>query len=344
MKIENEIEKLVKRVSLIETQNSRFKNLLDSALEVTKQSLSGTSIQRDESGFLQETIKLIEDEKGRMQEDLDILTSTETDGIFYFVKQLEADSVELRKKIEVLINHAQKQSKDIDQLKTEHMEFKFLLTQPNSNTEWLKDVIRIDNHLSGSGGAILLKERFNLQKKIVNLENKKTELLTAIEKMDQQKTHEAESPKSVIRADLERSLFKAIDEAARKKYEDLHLKVLNLEKERSQLLTNLQDVLDKSRKEIADEYGELQKKILDIEAERAELNLNLKFLHDNEELRIKLKDTIGNDNEEKLAIDKILNAFSNKASARGKFAVRRKDKPVRFNSYSSLGLPPCNIL
>lgn len=344
MKIENEIEKLVKRVSLLETQNSRFRNLLDSALEVTKQSLSDASIQKDENEFLQETIRLIEDEKVRMQEDLELLSSSETEGIFFYVKHLENDSLELRKKVDLLLNQIQKQTREIDQLKMEHMEFKFLLTQPNSNTEWLKSIIRIDSRISGSAGASLLEERFKLQKKIVNLEQKKTELLSAIDNMDKQKRVEVLSPKTAVKADLEHAVFKAIDDVAKKKYQDLHFKVLDLEKERSQLLNDLQNVLDHSRTEIANEYCELQRKILEIESERKELQLNLNFMQENERIRQKLKETVATDDDEKLAIDKILNAFANKRIPGKNRLLQRSGRSLRYNVYSSLGLPTCNIL
>lgn len=344
MKIENEIEKLVKRVSLLETQNSRFKTLLDSALEVTHQSLSGTNIQKDENEFLQETIKLIEDEKVRMQEDLDLLSTSETDGFFYYVKQLENDNLELRKKIDVLLHQVQKQTKDIDQLRIEHLEFKFLLTQPNSNSEWLKNIIMIDNNLSGTEAASLMEQRFRLQRKIANLEQKKTELLHVIDNNDYQKHEDVETPKSVVKADLEQTLFKAIDDVARKKYHDLHSKVVELEKERSQLLNNLQDVLDQSRKAIADEYVELQKKILEIESKKAELQLNLKCMNENEEIKRKIKSRVVTDNEEIAAIDAILNAFTNRKLSGIARRLQRSGRPVRDRTYHNFGLPTCNIL
>lgn len=344
MKIENEIEKLVKRVNLLETQNSRFKNLLDSALELTQQSLSGTEIHKDENEFLQETIRLIEDEKARMQEDLDLLSTSENEGFFYYVKQLENDNVELRKKVDVLLSLVQKQTKDIDQLKIEHMEFKFLLTQPNSNSEWLKNIIMIDNHISGSDGTSLMEQRFKLQRKIVNFEEKKAELLTVIDKMDFQKQQEIESPKSVVKADLEQALFRAIDDVAKKKYHDVHLKVFELEKERSQLLNDLQEVLDQSRKAIADEYSELQRKILEIESKKAELQLSMKCMQENEEVKKKFKARVVTDNEEIVALDTILNAFTNRTMKEKIRTIQRNPRPVRGGAYSSFGLPTCNIL
>lgn len=337
MKIENEIEKLVKRVSLLETQNCRFRNLLDSARELTKQSLSATSIHKDENEFLQETIKLIQDEKIRMQEDLELLSTSENEGIFYYIKHLENDSLELRRKVDLLLNQVQKQTKEIDQLKTEHMEFKFLLTQPNSNAEWLKNIITIDNNISGSEGAALIDQRYKLQTKIVNLEHKKAELITVIENMDRQKLEN--SPRPVVKADLEHAMFKAIDDVAKKKYHDLHLNVLDLEKERTQLLNNLQDVLDESRKEIADEYLILQKKILEIESQKKEIQHSLRLIHRNEEIRNKFKD-----DEDKLAIEKILNAFTNKTITRRSRLPSRTYGPPRYNAYSNFGLPTCNIL
>lgn len=342
MKIENEIEKLIKRVTLLETQNSRFKNLLDSAVELTNQ--CGTSERKDEHEFLQETIQLIEDEKVRMEEDLDLLSSTENEGILYYIKHMENDCLELRRKVNLLLKQIQKQTTELDQLKIEQMEFKFLLTHKDSDHDLLKNIISIDTNVSGTDRAFLLDERQKLQRRIVNLESKKSEFLTALENMDKQTQIQSE-PLLMEKCDLEHALFKAIDDVAKKKYQELHLKVLNLEKVRSQLLNDLQSVLDQSRREIADEYSELQKKIQEIESKKAELQLKLKINCQNEEMKRKLKERVATDEEEKQAIDDILNAFTNRVTQTKDNNLIRNDRSITyFHNYSSFGLPTCTIL
>lgn len=344
MKIENEIEKLSKRVTLIETQNSRFKYLLDSALQVTKQSLCETNLQTDENEFLQETIRLIEDEKLRMQEELDLLSSSGTEGVFYFIKHLENDNLELRKKVELLLNQLQKSMKEIDQLKIEHTEFKFLLSQPNSNTEWLKNIINLDSHMiSGGEGAHLLEERLKLQRKVTNFEQKKLDLITALENMDIDKSKDSPR-KASLKANLENILFTTIDDDAKKRYHDLQIKLLKLEKTRSQLLSDLQNVLDESRKALADEYSELQKKILEIESKKATEKKKVKCMKEKERIGNKLKERVAADDEEKLVIDTILNAFSNRMVNGIAHKLRRSGRSIRNNPYPNFGLPTCSIL
>ncbi|KAG5893769.1 hypothetical protein JTB14_005436 [Gonioctena quinquepunctata] len=321
MTIENEIERLMKRITLLENQNARFKNLLDSALEVTKQSVSRTQIQKDETEFLEETIKLIEDEKTQMQNDLELISSSENEEILINMKKLENENVDLQKKVDLLLSQVHKHSKDMELLKREHSEFKFLLTQPESNPQWLKDILQLDNATTETTGLSLMEERYKLQRKIVSLERKKTELLTAIEDIGKPETRQ--TPTQNFKSDLEKALFKAIDDVAKREYENLHLKVLDLEKERSQLLNELQAVLDSSKNEIASEYCKLQRKILEIETEKAELKLALESMggspEKDEELtgevkEVKGKVSIGNSAEENAELDKILNAFSNQLS------------------------------
>lgn len=346
MKIENEIEKLVKRVTLLETQNIRFKSLLDSALEVTKHSISGTNIQNDESEFLQQTIKLIEDEKQRMQEDMNLISSSENDSLVFNVKHLESDTLELQKKVDVLVNHTQKQSKEIDQLKTELAEIKFLIIQPNSNSHLLKNILLLDNAVADNANASLVHERYKLQKKIVTLERKKTELMIAIEDMNSNVKRKGMA--TIFKNKLEKALFKAIDDVANREYENLHVKVLDLEKEREKLLNELQNVLDSSRKEIANEYCKLQKKILEIETEKAELQLTLKTLDKTEEM-LEINNfshtSIPNADEENIKIENILQAFSNKPIRTDYCLTNLEHNNVSlYNHYIRVGLPTCDIL
>lgn len=276
MKIENEIEKTRKRISLLENQNARFKKLLESAVEVTKKSISKTDLQEDDGQFWQDTIKLIENEKLKLQEDLILLSATE-DELTLTIKKLETENLELQKKVEVLLQQTKFHEKEMEKMKTEHSEIRFLLSRPDSNAEWFKKILQLDDGLTpNSSCTALVSERQKLQRKIMNLEKKKQELLSAIEDITSPE-NARQVTSANIKSDLEKALFKAIDEVAKREFDSLHLKVLDLEKERSDLLSQLQAVLDDSRKKIAEEYCKLQMKILEIEKEKLNLALSPKI-------------------------------------------------------------------
>nr|CAH7722923.1 unnamed protein product [Callosobruchus chinensis] len=344
MKFGDELEKLRERVNLLDSQNIKFKHLLDSALDITNKSEAGCDVET-ETQFLQEAIKLIEDEKNKMQEDLEELVSAENETVYTKMKQLENDNIELRKKVDLLVNLVGNQAKDMERLKREYSEFKFLLTEPNVNAQWLKNILQLNNTFAeGTGQHGLVRQRHLLQRKIVNLESKKTELLIANESI----TKPGPSKKSVtdaIKSDLEKAIFKAIDTVAKKEFENLFEKVLKLEKERSKLLGQLKVVLDKSKKEIASEYYKLQQKILDIETEKAALQKTMNTLGSEEgELQHKNSGKQEMTPEYEQKISEILNAFSNSSFnvAKSTETTNVTEPPTQMNAAG--GLPLCTIL
>lgn len=253
MEIQNEIIKTKGRVDLLERQNGKFKTLLEKALVVTKKCSSKSTAC--ESLFLQESIEIIERETENLKYDLNCL-SIEEDSSGRRSRTGTVDSVE---------GLLQIQQKEIDSLKAEHAEIKFLLLHPESrNTEWLKNILELENDVSQTNVS-LVEERFRLQRKILNLEKKKAELLLAI--------NDAAIPIN-IGSSLHQGLSETSnDEDELSQYEDLRFRMLNLEDERSRLLNDLQCVLNRSRKEIAEEYNNLQAKILQVEQEKASLNI-----------------------------------------------------------------------
>lgn len=325
MKIENEIVKTKKRITLLETQNASFRKLLESAAEITDKS----DFEQDESKFWQETIQLIENEKLKLQEDLNLLSATE-DEISLLIKKLENENLELRKKVEVLLEQTKLHKKEMEKIKSEHTEIKFLLSRPDTNKEWFKTILQFDDSLKSNFNASLLEERHNLQRKVMDLEKKKYELLNTIEEI----THPENSKKTSsanIKSDLEIALFKAIDEVAKREFESLHLKVVDLERERSSLLSQLQAVLDNSRKKIAEEYCKLQTKILEIEKEKGKLT---------SKVSISVINPTVSDEE----LNHILDAFSNKPEMILNKSIRRKNfQEAVENQYQSLA-PMCNVL
>lgn len=266
MKIENEVERTKKRITLLETQNARFRKLLESAAEVTSKANSTTNLVQDESKFWQETIELIENEKVKLQEDLHLLSAPQ-DEISLAIKKLETENWQLQKKVDVLLEQIKLQEKQMEKMKTEHAEIKFLLSGRDTNAAWFKKIWQLDDTLQSNSSVPLLEERHKLQRKVLNLEKKKYELLNAIEEIIRPESS-TKADGASIKSDLEKALFNAIDEVAKREFESLHLKALDLEKERSDLLTELQVILDSSRRKIAEEYCKLQLKILEIERER----------------------------------------------------------------------------
>ncbi|CAG9840617.1 unnamed protein product [Diabrotica balteata] len=319
MKITQEMERLKKRFSLLENQNVQFKNLLDSAIEVTKQSVPRAEIHKDETTFLNETIRLIEAEKAKLQYDLVDLKQYEREDITSNIKALEKENADMREVIKSLSKEFQNALKDIQQLKLEHSEFKFLLTQPESNANWLKTILQLDNSLLENANIPLMEQRYGLQQKIYKLEKKKTELLNVIDDISSP-TNSKDLPaeKSVV-VD---TLYEHINDESKKEYEDLYIKVLDLEQERSTLLSQLQLVLESSRKEIAGEYVQLQKKIREIEIEKGGLKFKLKIIgpskdtpETSEDVLNQVEDTIDKEKKsENEAVENILNAFTNSES------------------------------
>ncbi|CAH1964775.1 unnamed protein product [Acanthoscelides obtectus] len=344
MKFEDELEKLRERVNSLESQNIKFKYLLDSALDITNKSETGSDVEI-ETQFLQDAIKLIEDEKNKMQEDLEQLVSEENETVFTKFKQLENENIELRKKVDLLVNLVSSLIKDMEQLKREYSEFKFLLTQPNVNAKLLKNILQLNNTFAeGTGQHALVRQRYFLQRKIVNLESKKTELLGAIE--NSKSCSSRKSVSDVIKSDLKKAIFRAINGVAKKEFENLFEKVLELEKERSKLLSHLKVVLDKSKKEIASEYYKLQQKILDIETEKAALRKTLTTLREEEaDIASNSKKEMTPEDERK--IDEILNAFSNstvKTSESSEMTSITASSPPSTQMNAAGGLPLCVIL
>lgn len=334
MQIENETEVSRKRIKLLENQNARFKSLLESVLAVTNPTPSKSNLLRDEHQFLEDTIKLIEDEKQKMQEELEMLTASKTISTENQLKKMESENLELRKKVEVLLTHAKKQTKEIQQLKAEQSEFKFLLTQPNVDTRWLRNILQLDT-LTKNTSLPLVQERHKLQNRIITLERRKTELLLAIEDVSKSNISDEQS-KEFIKTNIERCVSKALDEAEEKEFEELQEKVNSLEIERSELLNQLQTVLDNSRNEIASEYCKLQQKILEIETHKAEILLKLKSVDNDSDLskRSSTKFTQIEANQ----IDNVLSAFTNISNT---LTMRRSESQTR---YSASGLPTCTIL
>lgn len=247
MEIQNEIVKTRKRIELLVHQNEKFKSLLDRALSVTKNTSSKST------AFERECLEIIEEESVHLKDDLSNLT-------------LEEDPNLLRK-IESLERLLKVQRDEIETLKAEHAEIKFLLLHPESrNSEWLKNILELDNDVTET--TSLVEERFRLQRKILNLEKKKAELLLAI--------NDAAIPDTIthfINNEEE-------DEDQLTEYEDLRFKMLNLEDERSRLLNDLQCVLDRSRQQIAKEYNHLQSKIVEMELKKSSVKLSLKDPHE----------------------------------------------------------------
>lgn len=250
MEIQNEIVKTRKRVDLLVHQNEKFKNLLDRALTVTKSTSSKST------AFEKECLEIIEEESEHLKDDLSNLT-------------LEGEPSNLLAKIESLERLLKVQRGEIETLKAEHAEIKFLLLHPESrNSEWLKNILELDDDVTEANNSSLVEERFRLQRKILNLEKKKAELLLAI--------NDAAIPDNIthfINKDVE-------DEDQLTEYEDLRFKMLNLEDDRSRLLNDLQGVLDRSRKQIAREYNHLQSKIVEMELKKSSLKLSLKDPHE----------------------------------------------------------------
>lgn len=249
MEIQNEIVKTQKRVDLLVHQNEKFRNLLDRALTVTKSTSSKST------AFERECLEIIEEESAHLKDDLSSLSVEE-----------EPDKL---RKIESLERLLKVQRDEIETLKAEHAEIKFLLLHPESrNSEWLKNILELDDDVTEANNTSLVEERFRLQRKILNLEKKKAELLLAI--------NDAAIPDNIthfIDKDVE-------DEDQLTEYEDLRFKMLNLEDERSRLLNDLQCVLNRSRKQIAKEYNHLQSKIVEMELKKSSLKLSLKNPHD----------------------------------------------------------------
>lgn len=179
------------------------------------------------------------------------------------------------------------------------------------------------------------------------MERKKTELLHAIEDITSPQSNSPQ-PSPNNRKEIERVVFNAIDTVAKREYESLYTKVLELEQERTTLLSELQIVLERSRKQIADEYSNLQKKILEIETEKAELRLTLNSLNSNREDKAEytmideMSDIGSPTNDENEALDKILNAFSNSPSQMNIHeAIRRENSKFRL---IRTGIESCTIL
>ncbi|CAG9855909.1 unnamed protein product [Phyllotreta striolata] len=351
MKIENEIVKLSTRIELLESQNARFKNLLNSALDISKPALVSNDL-KSEARFLEETIKIIEDEKAQLQEDLLHFKKSESDGLLVMIKELEAENSELKKKVHLLLDEARRTSKDVSQLKMEHVEFKFLLTQPESNADWLKTILNLDNSVAENVNSSLMEQRYKLQHRIFTLERNKMELLNALEDIQ-----ESDAPSSRLspkhKREVERIVYRAVEVVAKKEYEHLYSKISELEQERSNLLNELQQVLERSRKQIADEYRQLQRQILEIEHETTEIHsVNTVSNQGNHDRRLEYhlmnelndgESFTDSDGTEEEVVDKILNAFVNPpAQPSIREAIRRENSSSFRLMWSNYDY--CNIL
>lgn len=308
MEIQSEIVKTQNRIGLLEHQNDKFKALLEKALTVTRKTSSKST--GFESEFRQESIRIIEQERENLKDDLSQWG-------------LE-DEKSLVDKVESLERLRKAQQEQIERLQVEHAEIKFLLLHPESrNSEWLRNILELENDVTESQTQSLVEERFRLQRKILNLEKKKAELLLAI--------NDAAIPQQIgsfIKQDLEKSLS-----IQGMEYEDLRFRMLTLEDERSRLLNDLQCVLDQSRKEIAKEYNHLQKKIMEVERQKA--NLKMRPTEPGEQ-KITRRE-----------LESIFNAFTNiplkMADERARIERIKSEVGTMFSP--GLGLPLyCNIL
>ncbi|KAF7264805.1 hypothetical protein GWI33_022335 [Rhynchophorus ferrugineus] len=225
MEIQNEIIKTRARIDHLHRQNETFRDLLEKA-----QSLGGKAEESDaiENEFTQESLSVIEKIKENLKCELKSLSSQSNISIEILLEKLQN-----------LENISNAQDKEIECLKCEQAEIKFLLSHPEANRkQWLQDIINFQSRS----------------------ERKKAELIIAIKN--------ASIPENCnnIKTEIKQVTFEGTDHnSMMERYEDLRFQMLNLEDERFKLLQELQYILEDSRKQIAEEYNNLQKKIAAVE-------------------------------------------------------------------------------
>ncbi|KAF7264799.1 hypothetical protein GWI33_022340 [Rhynchophorus ferrugineus] len=225
MEIQNEIIKTRARIDHLHRQNETFRDLLEKA-----RSLGGKAEESDaiENEFTQESLSAIEKIKENLKCELKSLSSQSNISIEILLEKLQN-----------LENISNAQDKEIECLKCEQAEIKFLLSHPEANRkQWLQDIINFQSRS----------------------ERKKAELIIAIKN--------ASIPENCnnIKTEIKQVTFEGTDHnSVMERYEDLRFQMLNLEDERFKLLQELQYILEDSRKQIAEEYNNLQKKISAVE-------------------------------------------------------------------------------
>lgn len=288
-----------RRIQQLNIQNANFRRLLQLTGELSIRKTLGLTRLRDEAHFIKQTLLFLENEKEKIKCEKEpvvdpnsknflqtLINKIPQGDIAKKIQKLEADNIDMRKKLIVLLEKNKMDSSSMDELRKDHETLKKLLfDSTNLNFVGILQVpgefirvprlLHIDVAKQKIKNYILgrLATKTEEVKKEVKL-NEATQCETDSESLyasdSRSEFRELQYELAHLKKQVEGDYHKSLASSIESDVPEASL-ILELEQERTGLLNQLQMVLEESTKQIADEYCKLQDKISMLEREKNQL-------------------------------------------------------------------------
>lgn len=161
-----------RRIKQLENQNMKLKNVLQTAAEIVDDDLSGIPKLKYESEALTQRVGDLEKQKMILEHEINTVKDGDISSMTKLVTHLECEQVELRTRLDSILNEIKKGNVEIEDLQTEDVQLKQALHELEKEKALLIEKLERIEVVKSS----LSRESFYVKSQISNIENKKASL------------------------------------------------------------------------------------------------------------------------------------------------------------------------
>ncbi|KAF7264806.1 hypothetical protein GWI33_022336 [Rhynchophorus ferrugineus] len=263
-------DNIARKIRKLENQNSKFKRLLETTLQITSEETAKCLNLRKESSYLKRAVFELEGQKKQLEDELNMYLSDNPEFAGPKIRNLNNEDLDIKDILNTVLKDVERESQEVEGLKIDDKNLKEIIVNLNQEKEHLLKNIELIKHANEENNR-LAEENLKLRQELASLQKDDTNETKLMLDIENDLTESKNVSKNPLNIPTENTI--------------LELKLSSLEKQKEKILNDLRTSLLLSANEISKLHcntsdDQIKSVLNELEVHKTILMLNLGNLKD----------------------------------------------------------------